>query len=157
LHHKARTTQESKVTIITAAEIQKGDLIRVTRDETTEDRKGSIIHEGVAAVRETDYKGQTVWRTEKRNNLWVHEDGVVIELLDRPKPKIVLPTGKHAQVTYSRAYSGDRLAVLTPKGLWKCYDLDGEWKDTQDHKRMEELLNNHRQIANVKVLFEGVK
>lgn len=141
---------------ITAAQVQKGDKIRVTVPrKADEDRELVITYTGTAHLLGR-YSGDH-WETEKGWLLYTASDGAVIELLDRPKPVIKLPTNTYAQVTYerSRHSGGKRFAVLTPSGDWKAYDKDGEWMDTKGPTAMHELVNS-AQVSNVEVIFEGV-
>jgi hypothetical protein len=107
--------------IITASEIQQGDKIKVTiTDKSYEDRPTSRVYEGVAHSSATG-----VWRTEGDWNLYAHEPRAVIELLDRPKPKLTVPTLPNAVIKYTFAESEPRFAVRDAVGKWVCYDAEG--------------------------------
>lgn len=138
--------------IITAAEIQKGDLIRVTRDQTTEDRKASIVHEGVAAEFTFDE-----WCTANGWQLYANERNAVIELLDRPEPPLPsVPTLPHAVVKYTFAFDGtQRTAVRNKNGQWTCYDDGGAWRNERDgDEGFARMLQ--REDPNFQIVFEGV-
>jgi hypothetical protein len=123
-------TQENKVTrgtIITPAEIREGDRIKVT----VVDGDRINTHEGVAnhfKLSGVDRKRR--WFTADDWTLWTAGDGAVIELLDRPEPKIVLPSKNlaivHYQYTpYTGATPDARTAVRDAQGKWTAYGSDG--------------------------------
>lgn len=140
-------------TIITADQIQQGDRIKVTTDESGEHRKVLYSYEGVAARQDGE-----VWRTECGGNLWVHERGAVIELLDRPKPKIVLPTGEHAVIQYRR---GTLLWTGRFNGKnWKLKNDCMNFVHIFSASELTDMLNDGDKPfvprTGYKVLFEGV-
>lgn len=138
--------------IITADQIQQGDKIRVTRVEQDGDRKSTRIYEGVA--HEFD-PGFGFWRTEETWNLFTDRRNSVIELLDRPKPKIVLPTGEHAVIQYRRGstlwtgrFDGQTWHLSGNGNQWTFYPLE-----------LSDMLNESDSFGprtDYKALFEGV-
>jgi len=121
----------TKNIIITASEIKQGDKIAVTlREKSYEDRPISRTYTGVA----DSVSGNNVWRTEKRWNLYAHEEGAVIELLDRPIPTVTVPDRKQAIVKYDVSsfdpWKPERIAHRNGSGKWAAYDAKGERMDT---------------------------
>ena len=114
---------------ITPAEVREGDKIAVTLHTTAyEDRENVTTYTGVAHKVEgkDGISGKPVWRTEKGWNLYVHEEGAVIELLDRPEP--ALPSLPNAVVKYMVDFDPskpERFAVRAQSGLWRAYDTHG--------------------------------
>lgn len=146
--------------IITAAEIQKGDLIRVTRTFQEGDRKTLRVYEGVAFRHDKDSLYGATWRTEQVWNLYTREDNAnaVIELLDRPEPKIDVPTGNGAVVKYvGRNGFGsplNRTAIRDGHGTWAHYDDAGMrtlTSDSDDH--FADRMSNKEDFT---VIFAGV-
>jgi hypothetical protein len=116
--------------IITAADVQQGDRIKVTLPaEVDNDRKYTRVYEGVAHS-----NGAGAWRTENRWNLYAHEDGAVIELLERPEPPLLVPTGTNAIVQYDVSSfdpgNPKRTAIRDAEGKWTAYDSEGDQMDT---------------------------
>lgn len=143
--------------IITADQIQKGDLIRVTLLTKDGGRKRTEVYEGVAATLDPATHKRRVWRTADDWNLYVHVEGAVVELLERPKPPIVLPTGEHAVVTYRRTKGGQpfRHAYRLPSGEWAIYYEEGTRKDTNETPlSLARIIDNYG--TDFKVIFEGV-
>lgn len=140
--------------IITAAEVREGDRIKVT----VVDGDRINTHEGVANhFKLSKVDGSRRWHTKDDWTLWTTGDDVVIELLDRPGPKIVLPTSDYAVVSYQRTddWSGERTAVLSPRGFWNTYDSYGKDKDiARTTANLERIINEIG--TDFKVLFEGV-
>lgn len=141
--------------IITASEVQKGDHIKVTYPVSTHDDRTLSQTYGGVAHEASKYGNVPTWRTEGGGCLYTHETNAVIELLDRPKPKIEIPTNTFAQVTYKR-HGSERFAVLTPREGWKVYDGKGDWHDDQTHGGMTYVANENPQVTDFKVVFEGV-
>jgi hypothetical protein len=137
-------------TIITAADVLEGDKIKATFTNGTR----TASYEGVANHFDTSHCGKPRWRTADGYALFT-DLADVIELLDRPKPKIEIPTNTFAQVTYSRN-GAERFAVLTPQGGWKAYNRMGDWQDTKSPEAMTRLANESDQVTDFKVVFEGV-
>lgn len=150
------------MTIIKASEVQQGDKIAVTLTEDSEDRKRTTTYTGVAAQFTFDK-----WRTPEGWQLYTERENAVIELLDRPKPNIEVPTGIGAVVEYQRfgddTLEGRRVATLTAGGKWRTYGEEyfGGLQQTREVKVTEEyltaLLNDPSRTSDFKVLFEGVK
>lgn len=140
--------------IITADQIQQGDTIRVTRVEQDGDRKSTRIYEAVAHEFDALYG---VWRTEESWNLFTDRRNIVIELLDRPKPKLTVPTLPNAVVKYvfDCGRTEDRFAVRDAEGKWTCYGADGGPRNKRgsDEDFQAMML---REDPNFKVLFAGV-
>ena len=113
--------------IITASEIQQGDRISVATQSAFADR--TVSYTGVAQK-----ANGPVWRTASGLNLYAHEYGAVIELLDRPIPKADVPTRNKAIVTYNVASfdpgNPQRIAHRNGSGKWTAYDAKGERMDT---------------------------
>lgn len=132
--------------IITQDQVREGDKLRVTYPygDTT------VTREGV-----TTGKSYNSWRTATGKPLGTDQPDVVIELLDRPKPPVEVPTGDYAVVTYTRGNYTKRHAVLSPNGEWKCYDTDGDYADTQSPENFAKLLNGTK-VTEAKVIFKGV-
>jgi hypothetical protein len=138
--------------IITAADVQQGDKIKVT--VTSGDRTTS--YEGVADHHD-NYRENRRWRTPEDSALWTDLVGAVIELLDRPKPKIELPTGIGATITYTKvkdSYEPKRVAVFNGR-TWTSHYPNGEWRDGRNSEALAEWFE-HGDAAGLKVLFEGV-
>lgn len=143
------------MTIIKANEVQQGDRIKVTRTDQDGDRKTVRIFEGVAHTYE-EYLD--AWRTAESWNLFTGYDGAVIELLDRPKPKVKLPTGVGATIVYNKPkdrFEQRRVAVLDDKGRWQSHRPNGEWRDGRSSEALVEWFQ-HGDAADLKVIFEGV-
>lgn len=134
------------MTTLTQDQVREGDKLRVTYPygDTT------VIREGVVTG-----KSYSAWRTAEGKPLGTDQEYAVIELLDRPKPPIELPTGDFAVVTYTRGNYTKRHAVLSPNGEWKCYDTDGDYADTQSPESLAGLLNGPK-VSEAKVIFKGV-
>ena len=149
-------TQESKVTqniVIDASQVQEGDKIRVT----TQDGDRTNTFTGVANHYKADrFEGNRRWFTADDWTLWTGEDSAVIELLDRPLPKV--PSLPHAVVKYT-GHNGlggalKRTAVRGDMGVWKSYDDYGFCTLTRDSdKAFAELIASKTDVT---VVFGGV-
>ena len=142
-------TQESKVTnsTITAAEVRKGDKIRVTVPRRPdEDREAAVVYTGVA------HSESGHWETEKGWLLYTGSDNAVIELLDRP-----VPTLPYAIVKYVFCIGfGDesRTAVRDDKGTWRAYDDKGRISNIRhSDKDFAKLMTENKGFE---VVFGGV-
>ena len=143
---------------ITAEEVREGDRISVTRPLIpSDDRTVTTTYTGVAHCADRLFNSKPVWRTAAGGNLYVHEEGAVIELLDRPEPKIVLPTGVGATIVYTKTNDGwqkGRVAVFNGTN-WNSHYPNGEWRDGRSSKRLTEWFEDGI-ATDLKVLSEGV-
>jgi hypothetical protein len=123
-------------TIITAADVLEGDKIKATFTNGTRTES----YEGVANHFDTSHYGKPRWRTADDYALFT-DRADVIELLERPKPKIELPkpkielpTGKGAVVKYNVAsfdpVNPERVAIRGKSGTWAAFDPSGDRMDT---------------------------
>jgi len=148
------------VNIITADQIQQGDKIRVTTNHG--DRIDSAT--GVAHNLRKSPSGKHRWFTADDWSLWTGADDAVIELLDRPKPKITVPSGRGAVVTYMYGWVADgelekRTVVRdsSEKGGWIAYDESGyRMNGFYSDQHFAQCLSESDSMHDVKVLFEGV-
>ena len=142
-------------TVIDASQVQEGDKIRVTTQDG--DRTNTLT--GVANHYKADrFEGNRRWFTADDWTLGTGEDSAVIELLDRPKPKVKVPTGKNAVVKYvGRNGHGDplnRTAVRVADGAWESYDDGGcRTLTTYTDEAFAEIMATKEDY---KVIFEGV-
>lgn len=131
-------------------DILKGDKITVTI--TNGDRK--TIYTGVA-----DHDGGSLrWRTADDYPLWTDNAFAVIELLDRPTPKIVLPSKPGATIIFNKArdsFEKKRVSTLDERGNWQSHYPNGEWRDGRSSAALAEWFENG-EATDLKVLFEGV-
>lgn len=113
--------------IIEVSEIQAGDTIAVTTTSMDGDRTVTVTYTGVA-----HHLDGAAWRTEQDWNLYVNERGAVIELLDRPEPEPLVPSGVGAVVSYTVDFDlhfPARTAIRNDKGVWRCYNAKGDEQD----------------------------
>lgn len=143
------------MTIIKASDVQEGDLIRVTTVDV--DRTNSF--QGIADHTKPSTSGRVTyrWFTADDWTLWTSAEGAVIELLDRPKPKLTVPTLPNAVVKYKfdAWRPEDRFAVRDEAGKWVCYDAEGGQRNkrSSDEDLQAMLLEDD---PNFEVLFAGV-
>lgn len=153
---RPNNTGDKVANIINAAEVQEGDKIAVVVPGRYTDREHVTTYTGVAHHTESR-EGKVKWYTKADWSLFTNDDNAVIELLDRPKPKIELPTGEYAVVSYQREddWDSERIAVRAPGGFWSTYDSSGNNKDAaRITSNLERIINEHG--TDFKVLFEGV-
>jgi len=137
--------------IITAKEIREGDKIRVTTVDG--DRHNSF--EGVANhYQRSAGTPNRRWFTAEDWTLWTGDESAVIELLDRPKPKIKLPTGKHAVIQY-RLRSNVWTATFNGLEWTLSEESFPQYPQTRTVGQLTEMLNSGER-TDYKVLFEGV-
>ena len=144
--------------VIDAVQVREGDKIRVT----TQDGDRTNTATGVAHHLRKSPSGYHRWFTAEDWSLWTGTDGAVIELLDRPKPKIAVPSLPHAIVTYQHGWDGyeekeNRTAVRSGDGSWVSYDDNGRrMNGFVSDEYFSTRLSESEAMHDLKVVFGGV-
>lgn len=158
----------SKKNIITVADIQVGDKIKVTH------QSGQVKCTYTGVADSVYYGVAPSWYTADSESLGTHVFGAVIELLDRPelsKVRIEPPTGQGAVIEYQRSINGQnyRRVASFIHGAWRVSGasystlalrpcpLEGTTEFDFSNAWMRDHLNDDKLTSNFKVLFEGVK
>jgi predicted RNA-binding protein len=139
---------------ITAAEVRKGDRIKVkfVVEDTTITREG-VVH-GIVTTLAEDFH----FSSEKGYSLGPTSNSTIY-LLERPKPVNPLPIKEGGVVQYTVDFDDefpDRTAIRTKDGWWKSYNNVGELNyAAESNEEFYTYLTNSLQ-CDFDIIFQGV-